>query len=175
MCKVNNKLGDFTKSTWVADTGATSTIITDDSGLVDSTQVNEAIEVGGKNEVRVTKKGTWKGFVRQKNGDSQYITIENVKYCPKFGTNILSITSCIGKGWSIGNNEKLMHIEKEGVKIIFDRIMESEDGYITGVEMESKKLTTKKIQDQAFDVNAFHKLMGHTNEEDLKKRRNTAM
>ena len=113
--------------------------------------------------------------MRQKNGESQSVTIENVKFCPKFGTNILSITSCIGKGWSIGNNEKLMHIEKEGVKIVFDRIMESEDGYITGVEMESKKSTTKKIQDQAFDVNAFHKLMGHTNEEDLKKRRNTAM
>ena len=76
------------KNTWFGDSGASCHITNDDICLFDVIGINELIQGNARN-VPATKKG--KLHVQQVDGTKWVHTLWPVKFCPKVGTNLLSL------------------------------------------------------------------------------------
>ena len=67
-------MGDFQTNTWTGDSGASSHITNDDTGLYDITDIDESIQ-GSPGIMTATKKGKLQVKVRQVNGTEQVHTL----------------------------------------------------------------------------------------------------
>jgi hypothetical protein len=76
----------------------------------------------------------------------------------------------------LGNQGKLLTLSKEGTVIKFDKIFETKEGYVCGIEMcptqTSKNAYVTLERGKTIDVNKMHQLLGHTGEDIVKKTAN---
>ena len=128
---------EWTNNTALADSGTTTHIVVDDEGMFDWRWCDEDdnVGVGGDQEVKAIKLGKWKGFAVQTDGTKSPVVLENVKQCPAFGIDLVAIMALINSGWDIENVGRLVYLTKGDTKIVFDRILMAEDGFLTGVEL----------------------------------------
>ena len=190
LCTVDGQtFHSFNKSTVIGDTGASSTVDNDDSGMEDVEEIDEYIEgVGGK--VHVTKKGYKRYDFKQVDGSSTQRRIKT-KYCPSLKVRLLSITAELSNGAQLSSDKhnNLVLTYGNGDTITFDRRIKTRDGWVAGVEMtqvcddiatpaiaspihiDDGTLTPVLIEDDeaignepnepAINVNEYHKMLGH--------------
>ena len=194
LCTIDGEtFHSFNKMTVIGDTGASSTVDNDDSGMEEVEEIDEYIEgVGGK--VHVTKKGyKWYDF-QQVDGSSTQRRLKT-KYCPSLQVRLMSITAELSSGAQLSNDKhnNLVLTYEDGDTIVFDRRIKTRDGWVAGVEMtqvcdniaapaitspilyvDEGTMTPVLIEDDeaiddepiepAINVNEYHKMLGHPNE-----------
>jgi hypothetical protein len=126
---------EFTVSTWIADSGASTHIGNVDEGLIDKVIINDPVKVGNGNQVRAIKKGTLPLMLLQKNGKTLDIQLEDYKYAPEFDVCLFSLMKAIEKGRTFLNEGTCIVLRKKKNSIKFDRITKTKDGMLCGVEL----------------------------------------
>ena len=92
MCTIDgDTFFSFTKNTWIRDSGASCHITNDNTGLYDITDIDKSIQ-GSSSIIPATKKGKLQVNVCQIYGTEQVHTLWPMKFCPKSGANIFSLT-----------------------------------------------------------------------------------
>ena len=129
---------DFSGSTWIADSGASTHIGNIDDGMIDVVDINEPVKVGNGNQVRTIKKGSLPLMLMQKNGDTMDILLEDYKYAPDFHVCLFSLMKAMEKGWTLSNDGVKIILTKGRTTIKFDRISKTKDGLLCGVELLSR-------------------------------------
>ena len=92
MCTIDDDtFFSFTKNTWIGDSGVSCHITNNNTGLYDITNIDESIQ-GSSGIMPATKMGKLQVKVLQVNGTEWIHTIWPVKFCPKAGANLFSLT-----------------------------------------------------------------------------------
>ena len=91
MCTINgDRFFLFTKNTWIKDSGASCHITNDDTGLYDITDIDELIQ--GSSSIMSTMKKSAPSQGMPSQVTYQVHTLWPVKFCPKAGANLFSLT-----------------------------------------------------------------------------------
>jgi hypothetical protein len=151
---------------WIGDTGATSHMINSTEWLDDVVDIDIKVELGNGSVVTATKMGNYHGTVVQVDGTTSPIVLTNVKYIPELKSNLLSITTAINHGWSLGSEGKVITLQKNGTKVKFDHVKSTGSGLTAEVEIVpnvEKSLAVGEL-DTKIDVDVLHRLLGHPSE-----------
>ena len=108
---------------WVADSGATSHMVSDLSLLLDVKKVDQRVTVGDGNKVGGTYEGTFKGTISQEDGTTQDVTLSKVLFVLGLYANLFSLTKAIEHGCTLGNEGERMFIQKGDFHLTFDRFV----------------------------------------------------
>jgi hypothetical protein len=130
---------------WIADTGASCHMTCDDNGMFNCKDINENIKVGDGNFIKATKMGSKRVSVRQPDGVVKVFTINSCKYVPILWINLFSITSTLHQGWNLSNKGIIMSIHKHDESIIFDQVLQTMSGAITGVIMQPVQISSGNV------------------------------
>ena len=126
---------EFSNATWIADSGASTHMGFVDDGMRDVQEIDEPIKVGNGNKARAIKKGSLPLMLRQANGDTMDILLEDYKHSPELGVCLFSLTKALEKGWQISNDGLILTLTKASLTIRFDRISKTRDGCLVGVDL----------------------------------------
>jgi hypothetical protein len=74
--------------------------------------------------------------VHQTNGKREIFVILDCKLVPGLWINLFGITSSLHCGWSISNEGIIITLRRHEQSVVFDQVLESSTGAITGVIME---------------------------------------
>ena len=152
---------------WIADSGASTHMTNSLDGLVETVKCNSAVTVGDGKALICEKIGKKIGHIKTRNGKNMKVVLDKVRYIPELYCNLLSITKVMQQGYELRGDKSGMWIEKEKVKIIFDKKIRTSNGELFGVQIDSRKekdpcLVTKELK--LINVNHFHQQLGHANE-----------
>jgi hypothetical protein len=160
---------DQDNNIWIGDSGASCHMIRDDSYMFDCRPIKSYIKVGDGKTITCNKIGKVRMMVIQNDGTSTIVVLHDCKYVPALFVNLFSITRALHNNWQLSNRGMSMILRKESQTIIFDKIMRTESGCVTGVEMVPlvEKSYTILDREMSTDINDFHRLMGHVNKNSL--------
>jgi RNA-binding protein YlmH len=82
--------------------------------------------------MKLTKIGNVKSEVTQVNGEKLTITLNDVKYVPRFYVNLFSLNKALKKGFKVSNDGVVIIFNHKHVKLTFDRVNYSTDGCVNG-------------------------------------------
>ena len=134
--------------------------MTKDDGLINVRDINEKIKFGDGSTLNAVKVGDLPVVVEQRSGKKVRATLGNIKVVPKMICNLFSILSCLRKGWSLGNEGKLIKLTKGKTQIKFDQELETKTGYLAGVKM-TPCTEEMELNDKDVNVNILHQQLGH--------------
>jgi hypothetical protein len=124
------------ENTFVVDSGATSHMRFSTDGMYDLQEWRSEVTVGNNQVMHSVAKGTYKGIVVQKNGDTIAITLEDVLYVPDLWVNLFSLTRAISKpNVYLGNIGNLITLNVNAEEIIFDKVLPSGNGRLLAVDI----------------------------------------
>ena len=92
-------LNEIRNNIWIADSGASSHMTNDASGLYNTREISSKVKIGSGDYVEAELIGSLRGIAKQKNGKETPITLTNVKYVPQLFCNLISLTSVLNKGF----------------------------------------------------------------------------
>jgi hypothetical protein len=161
--------------TWIADTGASSHMTNSLDGMFDLQKCNTEIKLGNGKSMKALKQGKYRGIIKQDNGKSITLTLQEVKYVPELWTNLLSLTKVIQNGAEIRSKDKALMMVKGNHEIIFNHRYKAGDGFTLGIEMvpirkqfgQACAATNEKRK--TMNIEDFHRLLGHPGEEKTKE------
>jgi hypothetical protein len=81
----------LTSNTFIADSAATRHMNFSLDGMVDLVPWKIKVKVGNSNEIKSTKRGTYKGLVIQKDGSKEQTRLSNVLVVPDVWVNLPSL------------------------------------------------------------------------------------
>ena len=88
-------------------------------GVTNLEDIDVEVKMGNGTTCRATKKGIFKGEVKQLNGNSTCVNFE-VKYVPDLRSNLFSITAAMNNGATLESRNKNMVLRKGGCVVEFD-------------------------------------------------------
>ena len=155
-----------TSNIWTGDSGATSHLKNDDQGFFDIEKVHSTVTIGDGDKMKVTLQGKKRYTIIQKNGDTMDVTL-NVKFVPGLWCNLISVTTLIANGFQIVNQDKIVILEKDGTKIMFDHVLCNQPGggFTMGIEMvpripaDDKAYTS--VEPKNLNINRVHDALTH--------------
>jgi hypothetical protein len=169
----------LTDDIWICDIGACGHYCkSEKKGLFDVKDINEKITVGNGESMKAIKVGSLKCHVIQFNGSFVNVTLKEVKYVPEWCVNLFSISKALKNGFDLSNKGLMISLKKGSVSFIFDRIIKTVNGSISGIKMTTHdppvvyiaKGSLTAIQES--DVNKFHEMIWHCGVDRLKKTAN---
>ena len=95
----------FTKKSWSRDSYASCHIINNNTGLYDITDINESIQ-GSSHIMPAMKEGKLLVKARQDDMTQWANTLWPVKFCPKIGSNLFSLTCKLSQGNKIASDHQ---------------------------------------------------------------------
>ena len=95
----------FTKNTWIGDSGVSCHVTNNDTGLYDVTDINKSIQ-GSSSIMPAMKKGKLQVKACQAGRPVQVHTLWPVKFCPKAGAYLFSLTCNLLWGNEIASNHQ---------------------------------------------------------------------
>jgi hypothetical protein len=128
----------FTKDTWIADSGASCHMGPTDEGMFDVTAIDNPIMIGNGRSLRATKIGKMKKTVKQVDGKSLDIVLEEYKHVPSLQMHLFNVTKALDAGWKLGNDGIKITLKKGPHRVVFDRVMKTDCGRLCGVEVLSR-------------------------------------
>ena len=152
---------------WIADSGASCHMTNSLEGMYEIRKGNCKVMIGDGQSVETTKSGKWKGVVKQKDGSTTPIILEEVVYAPALCCKLFSINQALKKDFNITNNKKVIKLWKGKMSIVFDEIMETKLGFLGAVTLlpESNGGTTAFFgKDATMRYEKAHQLLGHSSE-----------
>jgi hypothetical protein len=156
---------------WLGDSGASCHMTNSDEGMYNCRDIKSPIKIGDGRTLYATKIGMKKLVVIQKDGSTLDIILDECKYVPGLWINLFSITKAVGNKWNLSNKGQSIVLSKNKTTLMFDRLMQTDNGAVVGVIMKPK-IDTMHLsieKGRVVDINDFHKSMGHINEESLRK------
>jgi hypothetical protein len=161
----------ISNDSWLDDSGASCHMTNSDEGMYNCRNIKSPIKIGDGRTRYATKIGTKKLMVIQKDGSTLDITLEECKYVPSLWINLFSITKALGHKWNLSNKGQCIVLKKNSNTLMFDRLMQTDNGAVVGVIMKPKIDTIHMSieKGRVVNINDFHKSMGHVNEESLRK------
>ena len=120
MCVIDSDTFSFTKNTWIGDSGASLHITNTDTGLYDVTDIDESIQ-GSSGIMTAMNKGKLRVKVYQVNGTEWVHTLWLMKFSPKAGANLFSLTFTLSQGNKVsGNHHNNIVVKPMSSNIILD-------------------------------------------------------
>ena len=168
---------DNKESIFIADSGASTHMVSSDKGMFDWKLVTEMITIGNGSEIRVKKVGKLRATAKQENGKEVIVLLNNVKYVPDLAPyNLFSITQALEKGFALGNKGTSLTLTKGSTVIEFDKKITTKSGWIGGLVMEPIVDVRRNVPNldkgKALSENTAHEIFGHVGKEVTK---NTAV
>ena len=121
------------KNTWIRDSGASCHIINNDTGLYDVTNIDKSIK-GSSSIMPDTKKGKLQVMEPQVVGTKQVLNLWPVKFCPKAGANLFSLTYKLLQGNKISSDhQNNIMVKTLTSNIILDCRIKTRDSCVAGV------------------------------------------
>jgi hypothetical protein len=118
---------------WILDSRASCHYCQYTEGLTDIKEIDESIKIGNGNSMKSTKIGNLKCEVTQINGERFTVTINDVKYVQSLCVNLFCLNKSLKKGFKVSNDGLVMSLKYKHVKLTFDRLIHTTDGYVTEV------------------------------------------
>jgi hypothetical protein len=151
--EVSKNMGNL----WLADLGASCHMTFSEEGTYDCKDVRVPIKIGNGKSMVSTKIGKKKVTMVLADGRIAEIILDNCKLVPNLWVNSFSLTQSLQKGWNLNNEGLKFVLTKHDFKILFDRIIKTSHGHVSGIELT------------VVDINDFNQLMGHVHEDSLRK------
>jgi hypothetical protein len=101
--------------------------------MFDCHPINDQIKIGDGIFIKAVTIGSKNVLVKQPDGAMAKVLISNVTYVPGLWVNLFSLTQPLKQGWRLCNEGLIMKIQKGPYSIVFDQIMDTDSGAITGV------------------------------------------
>ena len=166
--------GKSNSNFWIADTGATAHLTASLNGMYDLTDApsNDGVRVGNNATLKVTKIGKWTGEYQNADGNTELVTLQQVKYVPGLAYNLFSITSAIKKGAKLFGEDKVITIKHGQLALKFGEVRHTRDGYLLGLTMNAATPTTAAVGMQPgtkIKASELHGKLGHTNDAYMRK------
>ena len=86
---------EFSRDTWLADSGASCHMGNSDDGMFDATVIDEPITLGNGKALRATKVGKLRRTIKQCNGDTMDIVLEDYKCVPGLKMNLFAVVKAL--------------------------------------------------------------------------------
>ena len=156
---------------WIGDTGASCHMTNSLDGMFNIRQISSNVQVGTGRTVTCTQIGDKRVTIRQQDGTSTFVVLQNVKYLPNFFTNLMSITTLLSNGWRISNEGLMITMSKDDVSFTFDHIIRTDSGFVVGIDLiprfDMAQLTL--ATGISMDINKMHQLFGHACEATIRR------
>ena len=167
-------VSQFTANTWLADSGASSHMGFDDSGMTDVKHIETAIKIGNGKSLMATKKGRKHLTIKQMDGTEMDVVLEDYKVVPDLWVNLFSVTKALRTGWNLGNKGVHIHLSKGDKRLTFDKTMKTSEGVVVGIDMvprtpDGVACPALLRKGKTVDINILHKVLGHPGETILRK------
>jgi len=97
--------------------------------------------------------------------EQKMFILDNVQYIPNFWVNLFSLMAAIVKGCTITSKGRAIIIEKNSLKLKFNKEIKTKNSFVCGVILEVRPdenytmSMVKKIKRK--DINKLHKALGH--------------
>ena len=156
---------------YLMDSGASCHVVSDEKLLTNVETINDAIIIGDKSEMKVTKQGV----LTLETKDGAKMKLEQVKVVPTITKNIISIGRLMGTGNKVSMTNEVMTIEnKDGGQLTISKDTDTPLFHLEAKavaeqqgEVNSNEQTQpKKLQ---IDINDAHELYGHASEGPLRE------
>jgi hypothetical protein len=105
-------------------------------GSTDVKEIYESIKIGNGDSMQATKIINSKCEVTQINGEKFKVVLDNVKYLSKLCVNLFSLNKALKKCFKVSNDGVDFSFNYKCVKLIFDRVIHTTVGCVTGVLMK---------------------------------------
>ena len=155
----------FTKNTWIGDSGASCHITNNNSGLYDITKIDEFIQ-GSSGIMSAMKKGKLQVKVHQILGTEWVHAIWPMKFCPKAGVILFSLTCELLQGHKIETDQQNnIVVNTPAGNIILDCQIKTCDG--SGVNFLCKANNERSVSATTLPKRNIHDLhveLGHPSE-----------
>ena len=124
----------FTKNTWIGDSGVPCHITDNYTGLYDLIDIDEFIQ-GSSSIISTAKKGKLWVKVHQVNRTEWVCTLWRMKFCPKAGANLFSLTCKLLQGKRIASDHcNNIVVNTLNGNVILDCQIKTHDGWDVGVD-----------------------------------------
>ena len=162
----------ISKNIWIGDSGASCHMTNEANGLFEIRNIDEEITIGNGKPMKATKVGKLKVETVNRDGTKTQFTLGGVKLVPELYCKLFSLTSALDKGFKLGNQGRVIHLQKKNFKLAFDKVFETKTGFISGVELRTRSDESAQVHleaGRAIDVNILHQRLGHPSEESVRK------
>ena len=170
-------------TTFLADTGASTHMVRTDDGMFDCKNINKPVIIGNWKTLIATKIGKLQRTALQRDGSTQDIVLEEVKFVPGLDMPLFGILKACDQGWKIDNHGVQLTLSKGKAKISFDRVITTSNGKLVGITllpnsgnvqgseiaMPAREVFTENKPKKTWDINQLHQVFNHANEETLRK------
>jgi hypothetical protein len=123
------------KHLWLGDSGASCHMTNDDTGMFDCCYMDSYLTLGNGQRIYSGKIGKKKVTVVHVDGSTVDIVLLDCKFVPDLHVNLFSITKALSDGWELSNRGLSIVLQTPDLEVIFDCVMKTENGYVTGVAM----------------------------------------
>jgi hypothetical protein len=142
--------------------------------LFDVRDVSERIIVGNGKTMEAIKIGNLRCNIEQVNGNTFQVLLQKIKFVPGLWVNLFSINKDLENVFKIRNEEIIAHLSKGSNRLSFGRALKTKNRFLSevrlkpvSIKMEGNVVGSKKYEVK-FDINKFHKAIGHFGEEALR-------
>ena len=172
-------LKNFDKSTFIADTGASTHMVNSDDGMFDCKEICEPVMMCNGKKIIATKIGKARMTALQVDGTTTDVVLHGVKYVPGLNMNLFSVLRSIELGWNISNDKRHLKISRDKMTLRFDREHFTKNGKLVGINLvprlrpSSGEVALSAEEEpkptKSWNINRLHQVFNHGNEESLRK------
>ena len=174
----------FDKTTFIADTGASTHMVNSDDGMFDCKDIMEPIVLCNGKKMMATKIGKIRMTAIQVDGSTADVVLQGVKFVPGLDMNLFSVMRSLDQGWNISNDKTHMMLSKNKITLKFDREYPTKNGRLVGINLVTRtrsntgELAMQAMEEGANDdtkptktwnINRMHQVYNHANEEKLRR------
>lgn len=149
---------------WYIDSGATSHMSHNRDGFKNFKSYTDEVDTAGAEKIKVTGVGSVNLNIYDENGDPSNINVDDVLYVPNLAANLLSVKVITQKGFKVTFEKDTCTILDDEGEFMAKAVLSG--GLYKLSQPPSKKIFVAKTQS---DINLWHRRMGHTNVQYLKK------
>ena len=166
----------FDKSTFIADTGASTHMVNSDDGMYDCKEIEEPIILCNGKKMMATKIGKIRMTALQVDGSTADVVLQGVKFVPGLDMNLFSVMRSLDQGWKISNDKTHMMLSKNKITLKFDREYPTKNGRLVGINLVTRTRSTdgeiampaKEEPTKTWNINRLHQVYNHADEEKLR-------
>ena len=129
----------FSKSAWIADSGASSHMTNNKLLLFDTVEVDAGVSVGNGEMEGVQLIGKRRDRIWNRDGKIHTIMLKKVCFVPSLICNLFSLTSSITKGFVLGNTKKVITLTRNKTRLECCIMYNTQNGFLCGLDLASIK------------------------------------
>ena len=162
---LNREMEDIDPNMWIMDSGSTSHMRFNKTGMTNLVQWKVPITLGNRQHIYSELKGTFKGQILTEKGVLFSVTMDDVLYVPDLMMNLFSLTKTL-KNTKIGFERINQHLALiiDGNKLIFNKEIKGGSGNLLGVDIFP--ISEDKLVEHATTIISHERLhgqLGHPN------------